>query len=65
MIDDIDLYMDAYNKQEEHIRLIQQALEIKFPGIKGIIVTNNLVSYKDDRYSADEVHNFLLELKKP
>ena len=65
--DCLDIYFDSFrrNQEERIIEGIENCVKIKFPGIQGLEVTMNSVKYLDDRYTVEEVTEFVMSLYKP
>lgn len=63
----LDLYFDSFRQRQEEriIECIETCIKIKFPDIQGLIVSMNSVKYLDDRYSIEEVTEFVMSLYKP
>lgn len=63
----LDLYFNSFrHRQEERIiEGIETCIKIKFPNIQGLVVSMNSVKYLDDRYSIEEVTEFVMSLYKP
>ena len=65
--DCLDIYFDSFkrNREERIIEGIETCMDIKFPNIQGLVVTMNSVTYLDDRYTVEEVTEFVMSLYKP
>ena len=57
------LKYESDQRQEERERLIKACIEIKFPGIKNLKVSESEVTFTDERYTSEQISDFLNELK--
>lgn len=64
---DIDLYFQTLKEDRDRkaIEWVEQLVKHQFPDIQNLEVTMTSVKYADERYSLEEVSEFVKTLYKP